>query len=308
MNLNKSVLLGGSLMIGLAVVLRILLTCFWGDVLTYPEWTEEPVQQVVMQETAITQPIRQPSPLRLSAADVQIKYSCSKQPDVEALLAQPLEWDLVGEEPTVLIFHTHGTEAFTPVQGAEYQEVGGKYRTTDDTANMISVGEELARLLRAVGIRVIHDCNHYDLDYEKAYSESRKAVQKHLKEYPSIRLVIDLHRDAITGEDGAQIPSSGTVCGEKAARVMLVMGTDSRSSHPNWEQNLSLALKLHGLMEGSYPGITRPLDLRKQRFNQDLSVGAILAEIGTAGNTHEEAMKGVSVLAEAIIRMTYEMI
>lgn len=304
MNLNKSALLGSSLVIGLAVLLRILLTCFGGNAFAYQESMANPAEQEISIPTATVVPSETEvnAPLLLSPGDVQIKYSCSRQPDIEALLEQPLGWSLKGDSPTVLILHTHGTEAFTPVEGARYEEVGGRYRTTDNTANVVSLGEELARLLRAAGIHAIHDRNHYDLDYEEAYSKSRTAVREHLKQNPSIRLVIDLHRDAITGEDGSQIPSSAMVCGEKSARVMLVVGTDSRSTHPNWEQNLSLALKLHAAMEAAHPGITRPLDLRKQRFNQDLSTGAILAEIGTAGNTHEEAMNGVSVLAEAIIQ------
>ena len=311
MNLNRSVLFGGSLVIGLAVLLRIVITCLWSDAFAYPMLTTDPSAQVLLQE-AVTLPSQGeeseetdsiPLPA-LCAADIQIKYSCSRQPDVEALLAQPLGWDLTGDDPTVLIVHTHGTEAFTPVLGDEYEEVGGAYRTTDNNANVVSLGEELARLLKAAGIHAIHDRNHYDLDYEEAYSQSRAAVKEHLKQHPTIRLVIDLHRDSITGEDGSQLALSAPVCGEKTARVMLVVGTDSRSDHPHWEQNLSLALKLHAVMEGTHPGITRPLDLRRQRFNQDLSTGAILAEIGTAGNTHEEAVKGVSVLAEAIILLS----
>jgi short-subunit dehydrogenase len=91
------------------------------------------------------------------------------------------------------------------------------------------------------------------------------------------------------------------VNGEKSAQIMLVMGTDSYYTHPNWEKNLSIALKLQAVMEKTHDGSTRPLDLRKQRFNQDLAAGAIIAEVGAAGNTHREALNGVSVLAEAII-------
>jgi stage II sporulation protein P len=120
---------------------------------------------------------------------------------------------------------------------------------------------------------------------------------------PSLKLVIDLHRDAAEYSDGTQWATSATVNGKDSAQIMLVMGTDSYYTHPNWEKNLSVALKLHALMEKAHPGSTRPLDLRKQRFNQDLCTGAIIAEIGAAGNTYEQAHVAISVLSEAIVQM-----
>jgi stage II sporulation protein P len=236
-----------------------------------------------------------------------MQYSCSRKPDIEALLEKSLSMNLTGEAPSVLIIHTHGTEAFTPTEGMEYAEDGGAYRTTDDRVNMISLGEELARLLQAAGINVIHDRTYYDYpDYEASYDLCREGLAEQLKQYPSIRLVVDLHRDAAEYGDGTQWATSATVNGEESAQVMLVMGTDCYYEHPKWEENLSVALKLQVLMEKEHPGVTRPLDLRKQRFNQDLSTGAIIAEIGAAGNTHQQAMNGVSVLAEAIIRLADE--
>ena len=255
--------------------------------------------------TELTVPSLELSMTEADSAYVQLKYSCSREPDIPALINEPLQWDLTSEEPSVLIIHTHGTEAFMPTEGMEYEEDGGDFRTTNEKVNMISIGEELTRLLQAAGINVIHDRNYYDFpDYEASYDICRVALEEHLKQTPSIQLVIDLHRDAAEYEDGTQWATSATINGQESAQVMLVMGTDCYYEHPNWEKNLSVALKLHALMEKEHPGSTRPLDLRKQRFNQDLSVGAIIAEIGSAGNTHEQAMSGVSVLAEAIIRLS----
>ena len=82
---------------------------------------------------------------------------------------------------------------------------------------------------------------------------------------------------------------------------MLVVGTDRGNRiHPNWQKNFSLALRLQTLLERASPGITRPLNLRTQRFNQDLSPGALLIEIGGAGNTHQEALASTDILAQAI--------
>lgn len=334
MDINNRTLRNGALVILAAVLLRILCSCTMGgvfDVFAQPELapylaqvnseSKPEADQVAAEDTASTEEAStepsteatEPSEaaekkLSITEADsayVQIKYSCSREPDIPALLDQPLLWDLTAPEPSVLIIHTHGTEAFEPTEGMEYEEDGGTYRTTNDKVNIISIGEELARLLRAAGINVIHDREYYDYpDYEASYDICRAAMQKHLETTPSIQLVIDLHRDAAEYEDGTQWATSATVNGEESAQVMMVVGTDCYYEHPNWEQNLSLTLKIQAMMEKEHPGSTRPLNLRKQRFNQDLSVGAIIAEIGAAGNTHAEAMNGVSVLAEAIIRLS----
>lgn len=248
------------------------------------------------------------SSYRLRASDatlVQLNDTAKRKPDLKASLMQPLTWDLTTEEPSVLILHSHGTEAFVPTEGYTYEEQGGEYRTTDEGCNMLSLGAELARLLNAVGIHTVQDRSYYDYpDYPASYDNARTGLKKMLKKYPTVKLVIDLHRDSAAREDGSQWATEAVINGERSAQVMLVIGTDSHYSHPNWEQNLSLALKLHAVMEKTHPGSTRPLDLRKQRFNQDLSTGAIIAEIGAAGNTHREAMNAVSVLAEAIILLS----
>ena len=236
------------------------------------------------------------------ASVVEINYAAKRSPDIEALLTHPLSWDLTSEEPSVLIFHSHGTEAFITSEGYTYEEEGGEYRTTDDSCNMLSLGEELVRLLGEAGINAVQDRTYYDYpDYLASYDNARIGLQAQLERYPSVKLVIDLHRDSAERSDGTQWSADCLVNGEASAQIMLVVGTDSYYTHPTWEENFSIALKLQAIMETNHEGFTRPLDLRKQRFNQDLSTGAIIAEIGAAGNTHREAMNAVSVLAEAII-------
>ena len=238
------------------------------------------------------------------ASAIEINYAAKRSPDIEALLTQPLQWDLTSEEPSVLIFHSHGTEAFIPSEGYTYEEEGGEYRTTDDSCNMLSLGEELVRLLGEAGINAVQDRSYYDYpDYLASYDNARIGLQEQLERYPSVKLVIDLHRDSAERSDGTQWATECLVNGEDSAQIMLVVGTDSYYTHPTWEENFSIALKLQAIMETNHQGFTRPLDLRKQRFNQDLSTGAIIAEIGAAGNTYEEAKNSISVLAEAIILM-----
>ena len=94
------------------------------------------------------------------------------------------------------------------------------------------------------------------------------------------------------------------VNGEATARLMLVVGTDSRLSHPDWPENMALAVKLHALLEKKYPGICRPISFRSQRFNQDLSTGALLIEVGAAGNTRQEALAAARLLGKTILEMS----
>lgn len=267
---------------------------------------EDP-QPVTQPSDSVTMPEVPEGEYSFDTADasfIEINYAAKRKPDIEALLTQPLQWDLTSEEPSVLIFHSHGTEAFIPAEGYTYEEEGGEYRTTDDSCNMLSLGDELVRLLNEAGINAVHDRTYYDYpDYLASYDNARIGLQEQLERYPSVKLVIDLHRDSAERSDGTQWATECTVNGEDSAQIMLVVGTDSYYTHPSWEKNLGIALKLQTIMEKTHDGFTRPLDLRKQRFNQDLSTGAIIAEIGAAGNTHREAMNGISVLAEAIIMM-----
>ena len=111
--------------------------------------------------------------------------------------------------------------------------------------------------------------------------------------------MLDLHRDASDGEN--QLRTSTPINGASCAQLMLVMGTNAGGlRHEGWEDNLSLALKLQTQLERQAPGITRPISLRSQRFNQDLSPGALLVEVGAAGDTHSEALRAAEQLAQAI--------
>ena len=221
--------------------------------------------------------------------------------DVPALLEEPLSWQLKGDAPTVLILHTHGTESY---EGDEYQS-SSPYRTLDTDYNMISIGSRVAEILEAGGIRVIHDRALYDYPaYNSAYENARQAISKVLAENPSVCLVLDLHRDAAEDENGNQKYSAVTVAGESCARLMLVMGSDKGSlSYPGWETNLALAVKLQASLEQSWPGLCKPLKVAASRYNQDLSTGALLVEVGTAGNSHKEALLAAEYLARGILAL-----
>lgn len=226
---------------------------------------------------------------------LSVQYLCGYRPNLESLLTQPLNWELKGDSPTVLIVHTHATEGY---DGTE------NYRTLDETRNMVSIGDEIARILEEGGICVLHDRTFHDYpDYDSSYSNARRTIEGYLAQYPSIQMVLDIHRDASDSTAG-QLVTSATVGGQRSAQLMMVIGTDeSGNHHPGWEENLSLGLKLSAVLEQENPGICRPIALRAQRFNMDLTPGSLLIEVGAAGNTHEEAMIAANALAYGILQL-----
>ncbi len=259
-----------------------------------------------LQATEETQP-PEVTPAALTAEDidrVKLNNRTSVSVDVKSLMKKDLTWELAGDQPTVLIYHTHGTESYTKTEN--YTE-SSSYRTRDNNYNMVSIGAAVAKALTEAGIQVIHDTVTHDYpSYNGSYASSRKSVQQYLKEYPSIRLVLDLHRDAMTDSNGKQIQTTANADGEKAAQMMLVMGMQTGSvSLPNWKENMALAVKLQALLERRCPGITRPLCIRAQRFNQDLSAGGVLIEMGAAGNTRQQALKSAEILTEAILELAH---
>lgn len=261
--------------------------------LTPEKETEEPEKAV---QTAAVIPVFGESQQDL------VQVNADWPVDTLALLQQPLTWDLMGEAPTVLILHSHATESYE--NQAQYTETS-PYRTLDTNYNMVSVGARVAEILEAEGIRVIHDRTLHDYpSYNDAYGNARSAITAALAEHPSICLVLDLHRDAAEDAGGNQKVSTVTVEGESCANLMLVMGSDKGSlSYPNWERNLALAVKLQAQLEQTHSGLCKPIKLVTSRYNQDLSTGALLVEVGTAGNTHAQAIRAAEYLAEGIVAL-----
>lgn len=255
-----------------------------------PDFVESP-------PPAIPEPTEIPIPSFSDGEEVELYYAADKNPDIDALLAQKLEWELYGEAPTVLILHTHATESYTR-QEEDYVETSD-WRTLDEDYNMLSIGARLAELLEANGIPAVQDRELHDYpSYNGSYTHARKSIRAWLKEYPSICLVLDLHRDASGGE-GGQMRTLVELGGQPSAQLMVVLGTN----HDAYEENLSLGLKLHAQLERQAPGIMRPLQLRAARFNQDLCTGALLIEVGAAGNSQKEALLAAEELAKAIVAL-----
>lgn len=268
-----------------------------GRIFSFPETDTPPSQPEAPEESQIAAtepdvPVFSPD----DAALVDIKNQPGYALDVPAMLLSPLSWDLTDTQPTVLILHSHTCESY---ENTENYTPSDPYRTHDSRYNMISIGSHLAACLEERGISVIHDTTVYDYpSYNDAYTLSRQAVKQYLKDYPSIRLVLDIHRDAYVDSAGNQASNTITIDGESSSRLMLIAGTGP--SHTTWEDNLSLAVKLQAVLEKEHPGLCRDVTLRTYYFNQDLSPGMLLVEVGTAGDTRQEALRAAELLADAI--------
>lgn len=219
--------------------------------------------------------------------------------DVQALLQAGPNTRLPAGEPQILILHTHSSEAYTPA-GADLYAASDTCRTEDTNYNIVRVGDVLTASLEKAGLNVVHDRTIYDYpSYTGSYSRSGDAVLAYLKQYPSIRIVIDLHRDALCSDEVvyktvAEIPD--TAC----SQVMILAGTDSSGLyHPYWQDNLRLAVYLQNAVNDAYPTLMRPVTLVRERYNQHLTTGSLIVEVGSSGNTLQEAINAVQLFGDA---------
>lgn len=205
------------------------------------------------------------------------------------------------EGPQVLIVHTHGSEAYTMPPGEEY-EASSECRTTDCNYNVVRVGDEIAAALEEAGISVIHDATLHDYpQYSGAYDRSLATINSYLEQYPSISFVLDIHRDAISDGEGNMYKVVSNVAGVNAAQMTFVIGTDGGGlEHPNWRENLKLAAAVQQNLLDDYPTLMRPITVRNSRYNQHVTTGSLLVEMGAAGNSLDEALLSGRLLGQAL--------
>ena len=224
--------------------------------------------------------------------------------DIAAEAAQPLPFAIEKDSaaPQVLIMHTHATEDYRLSAGLWFTPGDGA-RSTDRSINMCAVGRVMADTLNAAGICTLHDetLNDYP-SYTGSYANSRAVVQQYLSQYPSIKIVLDVHRDAIETENGSRMAPVCTVNGRQAAQVMIICGCDNGTtvSLPNYRLNLRFAAAWETAMEGLYPGFTRPVLFSYRFYNQDLTPGSLLIEIGGHGNNLNEALYAGQLAAKGL--------
>lgn len=203
--------------------------------------------------------------------------------------------------PQVLIYHTHTTESYELYDNTVY-DTRNSWRDTDNNNNMAVVGAMLTAELARYGVSVIHDVEQHDYpSYNGAYDRSRSTVNEYLTKYPSIKVVIDLHRDGIVQSDNTVLKPVVEIEGRQAAQLMIVAPCDDGSvGVPGWRNNLRFAAELHSSIEYSYPGLCRPIFFCYRNYNLGLTDGSLLFELGTNGNTLEEALYTAQLIAEPI--------
>lgn len=204
-------------------------------------------------------------------------------------------------QPQVLIYHTHATESYQPYD-CDWYDLSYNARSADNSKNMVSVGNILEEKLKNAGIGVIHDTTQHDNpSYTGAYNRSKTTINSYLQKYPSIKVVLDVHRDALQGDNVITAPTV-EIDGKKVAQVMIISTHDNNSgTQPHYKENFKFASAIQQELEKTHPTITRPILFDDRSYNQNLSTGGLLIEVGGHGNTLSEAQYAMSYFSDALI-------
>lgn len=233
-------------------------------------------------------------------------YTEKSLESIEKILETPWGETLTNDSQTVqvLIMHTHTTESYEPYD-RDFYDVNYSARTLDENFNMIKVGNAIAKTLSENGIGVVHDTTVHDYpSYNGSYDRSAVTVKTWLERYPTIKVVIDVHRDAIertlNGET-VRVKPTTEIDGKKAAQIMIIAGCDDGTmGMPNYKQNLRFAAALQDRIETDSPSLTRPLMFDYRKYNQNLTTGSILVEMGGHANSLDEAVYSGELLGKSL--------
>lgn len=225
--------------------------------------------------------------------------------------AEAIDWEasqpvtLSGEGAQVLIYHTHSREAYQQDPDHPYKMVE-PWRCDDFNQTVVRIGKELSGLLNRKGIPTYHDTTEHEQgDFGTSYTRSLKTLQKDMKEYPSLKVFIDVHRNGY--DDGPPVPDVETVVigGERAARFFVLIGTGegqttSFKDKPDWQENYKLAKQITAAADAMYPGLANDVCIRNGRYNQHVSTNAILIEVGSNYTTLDEALVTARLLSDIL--------
>ena len=280
-------------------LIRMAITMELGKPLA--EATVPPMPTVTV-VTHTPQPSPSPTPQILDAiiaGGIRIDNATDYTIDTAQLLTEGPSQPFTKGQPQILVIHTHSSEAYTMDDFDRYTP-SDTTRTQDTKYNVIRVGDALTEALREHGLEVIHDRSIYDYpSYTGSYSRTGEAIEQYLAKYPSIAMVIDLHRDAI-GSGDVVYKTIAEDESSPCAQTMFVVGTDdSGLEHPKWRENLKLALYLQAAVHTAHPTLQRPVKLVKERYNQQLTTGSLILEVGSNGNTLAEALNAIELFADA---------
>ena len=212
-------------------------------------------------------------------------------------LGKNLGFSLDKQGPQILIVHTHTTESYSE----ETYIKNSSDRNLDEAKNIVAVGNVMAEIFEKNGIEVYHDKTVHDYpSYNGAYQRAATTIRNDLEAYNGIKVVLDVHRDGITKDDGTKVKLLTDINGKKTAQVMLVVGTNTNLPHDNWQENFKFAVKIQAKAIEMYPTLMRQINVRKERFNEQMTSGSLIIEVGTNGNTLDEALEGGRDIAEVI--------
>jgi len=231
---------------------------------------------------------------------MRIKNETGYWVDAAQILSDGPGLTLPADEPQILIIHTHASEAYTQ-SGADRYSPSDLNRTEDTQFNVVRIGDELTEILTEAGLNVVHDRGIYDYpSYTGSYLRTEAAIGQYLESCPGIRVVLDIHRDAL-GSGDVVYKTMAEEEGAAASQIMLLVGTDeSGLEHPYWRGNLAFAMYLQNAANSAYPTLMRPVSLVSQRYNQQLTPGSLIVEVGSSGNTLREALTAIRLFGRAI--------
>lgn len=234
-----------------------------------------------------------------------IKNKTGLDIDFTSKLKEKLTFDVKtnAKEPQVLIYHTHTSEAYID-EDVNFFYDSFYSRTENTDFNVIAVGEAITASLESKGIKTLHDKTIHDVTYNGSYDRSAETIRNNLEKYDSIKVVLDIHRDAI-GTDMQKIKPVFTHNGKKGAQIMILSGCDTNGDMGfyNWENNLSFALKIQNTAETLYPNMTRPLSFGYFAYNEYICDGSLLIEVGTEANSIDEAVYTGELLGNVLAKV-----
>lgn len=237
---------------------------------------------------------------------VKVKNVNKTQINIEKLLKEKADLSVSRDKPSVLIFHTHTTETFQLVE-RDFYPTNNVTRSEDEKRNMVRVGDAICEQLEKAGIKYIHDKKIHDKKYTGAYDNSRETAVEYMKKYPSIQVVLDVHRDAIERTDGTKIRPVATINGKKAAQIMIISGCQEEGNglteFPDWKKNLVFALQLQKVAEENFEGLMRPIYFCPRMYNMNLSHCSLLLEIGSDSNTLEQVEYSGQCIGNALSKL-----
>lgn len=238
-----------------------------------------------------------------SAAGINVKNGAGYKLDIAGAMKSKADCRiLLNAGYQVLIIHTHTTESYaqkaSDVYSTEYSP-----RTTDKARNMVAVGDVVTERLEEAGIRTLHVTTIHDYpQYNGSYNRAEETIRTYLEKYPSIEMVIDIHRDSITQDDGTKIKPTVTIDGKKAAQIMIITGCDNNGKlkFPDWKMNLRMAAQLQKRLTDDWEGLMRPLYFAPFRYNMHMTHNSLLVEFGTDVNTLEEAKYSADMFGRSL--------